>query len=119
MRRQATLSHFGVEWKGARPSFRLWKETDDFELVGKPTGLGFREDQVAVGQDVELALASRRGLGLEARLVVNGGRETRGPSVVAASGGAVEDLDGHESQSTTPRIPGARLEAACQGREVS
>jgi putative acetyltransferase len=54
-----------------------------------------REDEPPVGDDVELRLAARRGRGLEP-VCCQLGRETRGPSVVAMSGGAVEDLDGHD-----------------------
>jgi N-acetylglutamate synthase-like GNAT family acetyltransferase len=53
-----------------------------------------REDELSVGDDVELGLSARRRRGLEsARVQLD--RETRGPLVVAVSGGAVEDLDGH------------------------
>lgn len=60
-----------------------------------------REDQVAVAQDVELAvLAGNRLRGDPGSLDL--GRETRGPAVVAASGGAVVDLDGHAPEGTGP-----------------
>jgi hypothetical protein len=51
-----------------------------------------REEEPPVGDDVELARLARPDLGV---VGVAGelGRETRGPSVVPASGGAVEDLD--------------------------
>jgi hypothetical protein len=56
--------------------------------------IGFREDRAAVGEDVELPVAAGR-----CGDVVPGsfqlGGETRGPRVVPASGGAVEDLDPH------------------------
>jgi len=54
----------------------------------------FREDDLAAGDDIELgllALPDRRGEPAAVEL----GRETRGPFVVPASDGAVEDLDGH------------------------
>ena len=54
-----------------------------------------REDQCPLGEDVELALAPRDSLRVEA-LAAQLGRETRGPRVVAVSGGAVVDLDAHE-----------------------
>jgi GNAT superfamily N-acetyltransferase len=54
-----------------------------------------REDERAVGHDVELRLAARSGRRLDpARVQL--GRDTRGACVVAVSGRAVEDLDGHE-----------------------
>jgi hypothetical protein len=56
--------------------------------------LALRKDDRAVGDDVELALAALAGLRLET-VSLQLGRETRGPFVVAASDGAVEDLDGH------------------------
>jgi hypothetical protein len=58
-----------------------------------------REHERAVAQHVELALASGRGGGVEA-FVLELGRETRGPCVVAVSGGAVEDLDAHVADVT-------------------
>jgi hypothetical protein len=57
-----------------------------------------RVDDLPVGEDVELALTARDGLGVET-LPGELGRETRGPCVVAASGGAVVDLDVHRSGS--------------------
>jgi len=62
------------------------------------------EDEVAVGYDVELTLLTRDGLGLVSGAVVQLGRETRGPAVIAVSDGAVEDLDLHEHEPT--RAPG-------------
>jgi len=59
--------------------------------------LALREDDRSVGDDVELTLAALECLGLEA-VLPQLGRETRGPSVVAASDGAVEDLDAHRRQ---------------------
>src|SRR5204862_2219932 len=51
------------------------------------------EDQVAVYEHVELALLALLDPGSVLRPVVDLGRETRGPAVVAASDGAVEDAD--------------------------
>ena len=62
-----------------------------------------REQQPAVGDDIELAL-----LALDRRRAVlcpevDLGRETRGPAVVAVSDGAVEDADlGHARSLATP-----------------
>jgi Tol biopolymer transport system component len=54
-----------------------------------------REHDLAVAYDVELALRTLSDARVEA-LAVQLGRETRGPFVVAASDGAIEDLDAHE-----------------------
>jgi hypothetical protein len=54
------------------------------------------EDELAVGEDVELRLRAFADRGLES-LSVQLGRETRGPSVVPASDGAVENLDAHST----------------------
>jgi hypothetical protein len=51
------------------------------------------EDQLAVDDDVELALLAGDRLGLVRRPLVELGRETRGPVVIAVSDGAVKDLD--------------------------
>jgi hypothetical protein len=55
-----------------------------------------REEELPVGEHVELAALARDDLGVVIRLRVDLGRETRGPPVVAASDGAVMDLDAHE-----------------------
>src|SRR5215213_6886363 len=64
--------------------------------LGKTSQLLLGEDELAVAQDVELPLAARdrrRVDPLRGEL----GRETRGPAVVPASGGAVVDLDAHRA----------------------
>ncbi len=58
------------------------------------------EDQLPVGDDVELALLSRHGLGVVSGALLQLGRETRGPAVIAVSDGAVEDLDLHLNEPT-------------------
>ena len=65
------------------------------DLVGlRPASLALLgEDEPSVGDDVELALLARDRFRLVRRLFVQLGRETRGPSVIAVSDGAVEDLD--------------------------
>jgi len=78
-----------------------------------------REDESSVCEDVELrALPGlRRGIDpLRAKL----GRDTRGPLVVAASDGAIADLDGHPAK-TTPSLesPDAARRAAADDRGVS
>jgi hypothetical protein len=59
------------------------------------------EDEVAVGEHVELRLRAFADRRVEP-LLVELGRETRGPSVVSASDGAVEDLDAHPAERTAP-----------------
>ena len=51
------------------------------------------EDQLTVDEHVVLALAALLDLGVVLSLLVQLGRETRGPLVVAASGRAVLDED--------------------------
>ena len=67
---------------------------EDFGLLGKAPDALLREDELTVRQHVELALRALDDARLDA-VPVQRGRETRGPSVVAASDGAVVDLDGH------------------------
>jgi hypothetical protein len=52
-----------------------------------------REEQLPVRDDIELPRFAGLDLGLVVGLVVQLGRETRSPSVVAASDRAVEDAD--------------------------
>ena len=60
-------------------------------MLREPTLPLFREDELAVRDDVVLALAALFDLGLVLGLVVQLGRETRGPCVIAVSDGAVLD----------------------------
>jgi hypothetical protein len=60
-------------------------------VLGEPTLLLLREDERAVRQHVVLALGALFDLCLVLGLVVQLGRETRGPCVVAVSDGAVLD----------------------------
>jgi hypothetical protein len=60
------------------------------------------EDQLAVGNDVELALLAGDRLGLVRRLLVELGRETRGPVVIAVSDRAVENVDARHSAMSLP-----------------
>jgi len=55
-----------------------------------------REEELAVGEDVELRLRALPNRGVETP-VVQLGRETRGPPVVPASDGAVENFDAHSA----------------------
>jgi len=59
-----------------------------------------REDELSVGDDVVLALFPGDGLSLVRSALVQLGRETRSPAVIAVSDGAVEDLDLHEYEPT-------------------
>ena len=65
-------------------------------MVGEPTLLLLREDELPVLEHVVLALSAGLDLGVVLRLGVQLGRETRGPLVIAVSDGAVQDADpGH------------------------
>jgi hypothetical protein len=63
-----------------------------------------RENEVAVGDDVELALRAFDDARVDPTRVERG-RETRGPAVVAASDGAVVDLDAHGRERTGAGAP--------------
>jgi hypothetical protein len=77
---------------------------DDLCVLGKAAALLLREDELVPADDVELALRARnRGrVDPSSRQL---GRETRGPLVVAPSGGAVVDLDRHGE--SVPSVPPA------------
>jgi hypothetical protein len=55
-----------------------------------------REEELAVVEDVELRLRALPNRGVESSLLQLG-RETRGPPVIPASDGAVENLDAHSA----------------------
>jgi hypothetical protein len=78
----------------------LLELAEDLDLFRKSPLALLGEDELAVGEHVELALPSFGDRGGDA-VRVQGGRETRGPAVVAPSDGAVLDLDGHAR--TLPR----------------
>jgi len=61
-----------------------------------------RVDDRAVAQDVELARAAFPDRGVES-VLLELGRETRGPAVVAASDGAIQDLDAHHGGASQTR----------------
>jgi hypothetical protein len=70
------------------------QQLEHLAWLGEAVRERLREDDRPVVQDVELAaspLADRRVVSLVLKL----GRETRGPFVVAASDGAIENLDAH------------------------
>src|SRR5215216_711643 len=73
---------------------------EDLVVLGKATALVLGEDELAVTQHVELALAARDVLRLDP-VRVQLGCETRSPLVIARSGGAVVDLDRHCRQRTS------------------
>ena len=65
-------------------------------MLREPALLLLGEDQLTVRDHVVLALSALCDLGLVLGLVVQLGRETRSPCVVAVSDGAVEDANlGH------------------------
>jgi hypothetical protein len=69
----------------------LAEQRADLRVLRETTLLLLREDQLTVRQHVVLALGALFDLGLVLGLVVQLGRETRGPCVVAVSDGAVLD----------------------------
>jgi hypothetical protein len=73
-------------------------------VLGEASFLLLREDELAVTQDVELAGLADDRLGVDP-VRVQLGRETRSPLVIARSGRAVVDLDGH-----APSLPVADCE---------
>jgi hypothetical protein len=64
-------------------------------VLGEAALALLREDELPVGEHVELALRALDDLRVVVRPSLDLGRETRGPAVVAASDGAVVDLDAH------------------------
>src|SRR5262249_31102306 len=76
----------------AAARLRRAEGAQDLAVLGKASGLMLREHGCPVGEHVELPLAAGNRLRVE---TFSGqlGRETRGRWVVAASGGAVVDLD--------------------------
>jgi hypothetical protein len=92
---------------------RLCQNLENLLVLGEAALALLRKDQVPVCEHVELALRAFRGLGLVLRPLVDLGRETRGPAVIAVSDGAVVDLDARHarqlSDGVQPRARGARL----------
>jgi hypothetical protein len=87
-------------------------ERGDLGLAGKASFGVLRVDELTVADDVELPPSARRRGRLHSS-VVQHGRDTRGPRLVAASGGAVEDLD---SQAVS--VPAAREPKCSSGRSA-
>jgi hypothetical protein len=77
------------------------EEVVDLGVLRESTFPLFREDELAVGEHVVLALLSFLDLGLVLGLGVQLGRETRGPRVVAVSDGAVLDQDARHGEKPT------------------
>jgi len=71
----------------------------DLAVLREATFALLREDQLTVGEDVELALRAWCRLGGGLSPLLDLGHETRGPAVVAASGRAVQDLDRHRGKN--------------------
>src|SRR5207237_10035180 len=99
----------GPSARESRPSARSARrasagadEVQHLAVVRPASLVLLREDERAVGDDVELGLLAFANRGVDP-VVVQLGRETRSPSVVPASDGAVEDLDRHVES-----VPGAK-----------
>jgi hypothetical protein len=91
---------------------------EDLVVLREAPGLLLREDELAVDDDVELAVLARGdGRGGVPRTLDLGG-ETRRPLVVARSDRAVEDLYLHYGRSYTPR-PELKLATAPEPPRVS
>src|SRR4030095_15669534 len=97
--------------RALRPSARSAKrgspgveEAQDLAILRPASLTLLREHQLAVGEDVVLGLRALPGRRVDP-VLLQLGRETRGPSVVAASDGAVEDLDGHAEIVRTRVVP--------------
>ena len=80
---------------GLSPPLARGEGGDQLVLLREAALVLLGEDERAVGENVELALRAFHGSRVVA-LPRQHGRETRGPAVVAASDGAVEDLDAHD-----------------------
>jgi hypothetical protein len=74
------------------PPFR--KQTEDLPGVGEAVFLVLREDQFAVRKDIELAAPPGDDEGVNAALLLDLGRETRGPGLIV-SHHTIADLDSH------------------------
>ena len=77
--------------RGSTPSRRSCAATP--RRFGESACALLREDQLSVGDDVVLTLLPRDGLRFVRSALVQLGRETRSPAVIAVSDRAVEDLD--------------------------
>ena len=83
----------------------LSEERADLGVLRDPTLPLLREDELTVREHVVLAFRALFDLGLVLGLVVQLGRETRGPCVVAVSDGAVLDQNlRHAKEPTRSQI---------------
>ena len=71
-------------------------------MLGEPPLLLLGEDELTVREHVVLAFGALLDLGLVLGLVVQLGRETRGPCVVAVSDGAVLDQNLRHPENLPP-----------------
>ena len=76
-------------------------------MLGEPSLLLLREDELSVREHVVLALGALFDLGVVLRLGVQLGRETRGPCVVRVSDGAVLNDDLCHGGNLTVDLPPA------------
>src|SRR5215208_5426529 len=84
-------------------ALRAHSEQREHLVVLRESALALlREDRLAADEDVELARLTGLDRGAALRLRVDLGRETRGPAVVAASDGAVEDAHVAHAASLQP-----------------
>lgn len=75
------------------------ERAENLVVLGESARLVLGEDELAVAKHVELSLAARDVLRRNP-VLVQLGRETRSPLVIASSGRAVVDLDGHAPEPT-------------------
>ena len=73
-------------------------------MLGEASLALLGEDEFPVDEHVVLRLRPFEDLGLSGRARVDLGRETRGPAVIAASDGAVVDLDTHAGKRTRAAV---------------
>jgi hypothetical protein len=76
---------------------------EDLARLGEAPRVVLREDELAVAQHVELSFAARDVPRWDP-VLRQLGRETRSPFVIASSGRAVIDLDGHDAEPTLSRL---------------
>jgi hypothetical protein len=84
---------------------RLSEQCPDLGVLREAAGVLLGEDDLAVGDHVELAVAARLDLGHVVGLRIQLGRETRGPIVVAVSGRAVLDQNPGHGEKLPERRP--------------
>ena len=83
---------------------RLAQQREHFAVFGEAALGLLREDEPSVRQHVELRPRTRRRGGGDVEHLRDLGRETRGSHVVPASGGAVQDLDGHAGRTLANEV---------------